>query len=80
MQVNLLSPKMLLPFHALSDEADNTYSQFSRKLFNRFENCFQIVIEVLELYKSVLHEWRLPQNGVSIFQGENVSPGKTEKS
>ena len=40
--------KILLPFPA---GVENTYNQLSRKLFNLFENCLRIVIEVLEFYK-----------------------------
>ena len=31
------------------------------------------------LLKRMHHEWTLPHNSVSIFQVENVSPGKTKK-
>ena len=42
---NLYFHNILLPFSAFP------YSQFSRKLFNQFENCLWIVITVLEFYK-----------------------------
>ena len=36
------------------------------------------MIKVLEFYRNVRREWRLLHNLVSIFQVENVSPGKKD--
>ena len=71
-------PTILLPFPPFPGADENTYSQFSRKLFNKFDNCLRM-IKVVEFYKSVRHERRLPHNLVSIFQVENVSPGNIIK-
>ena len=53
--------------------SENTYSQFSRKVFNQFEKCSSST-------KIVRLKQRLPHNLISIFQMENVSPRKTEKN
>ena len=46
-----LSPKIVLAFPRFPGGVENTYSQFSRKLFNHFENCLRILIKVLEFYE-----------------------------
>ena len=45
------SLKILLSFSGFPGGLENTCSQFSRKLFNQFENCLQIMIKVLEIYE-----------------------------
>ena len=44
-------PRILLTLPVFPGRVENTYCQFSRKLFNQFENCLQIVITVLAFYK-----------------------------
>ena len=46
-----ISPKIVLPFLTFPGGVENTCSQFSRKLFNQFENYLRIFIKVLEFYK-----------------------------
>ena len=58
--------QILLPFPTFPDGVKNTCSQFSRKLFNQFENCLRIFIKEFEFYKCVRHDWRLLHNLLSI--------------
>ena len=61
---------------------ENTYGQFSRKLFNKFDNCLQILIKVLEFYtKCVVWKlWMEVAAQLSLhFRVENMSISKIEK-
>ena len=44
-------PKIVLPSPTFSNVVENTYWQFSRKLFNQFENCLRIMITVPDFCK-----------------------------
>ena len=49
----IFSLKLICLFLAVRGGVENAYrpSQFSRKLFNQFENCLRTVIKTLEFYK-----------------------------
>ena len=50
-EVNIFFQKLLLPFLALPGRVEDTYSQFSRKLFSKFVDYLRIMLKVLEFYE-----------------------------
>ena len=57
-----------------------TYSLFSQKQSNQFENCLPIMIKVFEFYESVRHERRSLHNFVFIFHVDNVTWNNRKKN
>ena len=52
----------------------------SRKLFDLFENCLQIMTSVLGIHINYSMGIEIPPNLVHNFQAENKSPGKKLKT
>ena len=78
-EVCLFPKTMCFLFQLLEWNWKYMYSQFSRKIFNQFENSFRILIKALEFYKMSAAWLEVAAQKISIFQMENVPPGKTEK-
>ena len=76
-QCKILSPTFVLPFPPFPGGVDNAYIvSFIENLSTNSRIMCGFRSRHTSSIKHLLHEWRLPNNLVSIFQVENVSSGK----